>query len=160
MFKYLIRGKGNFIKQAWDRLAKVPKGNVVYSRLLGRMIPYTGTIPFNVEELGVGHARVSMLDTKRVRNHLDSIHAIALANLGEFVTGIALSYALPPKARCILVNLRVDYVKKARGALVARTAFETPAWGPHQEVLLHGELMNAKGELVAKVAATWLVDAL
>jgi acyl-coenzyme A thioesterase PaaI-like protein len=160
MLKFLGRGKGNFIKQGWDRLSKIPKGNVVYSRLIGKIIPYTGTIPFLVEELGEGYAVVTMRDTRMVRNHLESIHAIALANLGEFVTGIALSYTLPPKARYILVNLRVDYVKKARGLLTARSSFEIPKWGPHQELLVYGEIFNSKSELVVKVAATWLVDAL
>jgi acyl-coenzyme A thioesterase PaaI-like protein len=160
MLKLLTRSrKANVIREAWDKLAKIPKGNIVYSQLVGRMVPYTGTIPAVVEALGEGAATVSMRDTRRVRNHLNSIHAVALANLGELSTGLALNYTLPPKARCILVSLRMDYVKKARGTLRATARFEKPEWGPHQEILVVGEIVDAKGDTVAKVTATWLVDA-
>lgn len=161
MFKVLTRAtKGNVIREAWDKLAKVPKGNILYSQLLGRLVPYSGTIPVVVEALGETHATLRMRDTPRVRNHLNSIHAVALANLGELATGLALNYTLPPKARCILVSLRMDYVKKARGTLKASTRFDRPEWGPHQEIVVHGDITDAKGDVVAKVAATWLVDAL
>ena len=161
MFKVLSRAtKGNVIREAWDKLAKLPKGNIIYSRLLARIVPYSGTIPFVVESLGESHATLRMPDTPKVRNHLNSIHAIAMANLGELSTGLALNYALPPKARCILVSLRMDYVKKARGQLKSSTHFDHPEWGPHQEIVVHGDITDAKGDVVAKVAATWLVDAL
>jgi acyl-coenzyme A thioesterase PaaI-like protein len=160
VFKLLDLSRGNIVRDAWDKLARVPKGNVLYSRLLGRLIPYTGTIPSLVEELGGGKATVSMRDVPGVRNHLRSIHAVALANLGELATGLALNYMLPPRARCILTALRMDYVKKARGQLRARAWFDIPEWGPHQEVHVRGEIVDPKGEVVAKVSATWLVDAL
>lgn len=161
MYKILNRAaKGNFIREAWDKFQKIPKGNLLYSRLLGRVVPYSGTLPFVVEELSETLARVSMPDTPKVRNHLNSIHAVALANLGELSTGLVLNYALPPKARCILVSLHVDYVKKARGTLTSTTLFEKPEWGPHQEIVVRGDITDQKNDVVARVSATWLVDAL
>jgi len=65
-------------------------GSVVFSRILGLTIPYTGSIKAHVELLEPGHAIVFMKDRRCVRNHLDSIHAIALANLAELSTGLAM----------------------------------------------------------------------
>ena len=37
-------GQRNLIKGAWDVLSGVPGGKVVFSRLVGRLAPYTGTV--------------------------------------------------------------------------------------------------------------------
>lgn len=161
MFAFVLNsGPRNFIHDAWVRLSRLPKGNVVYSRIVGRMVPYTGSIGAEVLELGEGEALVRMSDRRAVRNHLRSIHAVAIANLAEFATGLALNYSTPPKARSILTRLQMDYVKKARGTLTARTRFDLPEWGPKQEIIVRGEVVNPAGDVVATVTATWLVESL
>ena len=122
------------------------------------MVPYSGTVRPRILELEPGRCRVRMRERRRVRNHLDSVHATALATLGELATGLATLTALPPGVRGILTGLEVEYEKKARGVLTASCRSEPPetagAGGPvdHRAV---GEIHDADGDRAATVRATW-----
>jgi acyl-coenzyme A thioesterase PaaI-like protein len=155
---WIKSGPQNKIRFAWQRLQKLPLGHLVFSRFLGQWIPYTGTLDAKVVALTDGFAQVEMADKRRVRNHLNSIHAMALANLGELATGLALNYALPPRGKGILVGFEVQYLKKARGPILAQCEFSPPEWQPTQRLELEGVLTNASGEVVTRVNAVWKVD--
>ena len=158
MLNFFQNKNKNLIHEAWKKLSTIPKGNYLFSKFLARLVPYSSTIPFTVLELGNGHCKVSMPDSRKVRNHLNSVHAIAIANLGELATGLALVEALPPRARSILTGIEVNYLKKARGVLCARATFAMPELGPHQVINVSGEVLNSAGEVVAKIVAVWMVD--
>ena len=91
----------------------------MFSRVLGLTVPYTGRLGANVQILAPGRCVVILRDRRKVRNHLRSVHAMALGNLGEMVTGLALMNSLPNKTRGILTGISVNYLKKARGTLTA-----------------------------------------
>src|SRR5690606_26636636 len=92
---------GTRLLNAWKRLSGRPGGKWLFSRFVGRMAPYTGTMKALVLELEPGRAVVELKDRRSVRNHLRSVHAIALANLGELSSGLAASAAMPQGVRGI-----------------------------------------------------------
>jgi acyl-coenzyme A thioesterase PaaI-like protein len=96
-----------------------------------------------------------MRDRRRVRNHLRSVHAVALANLGELATGLAVVGALPPTVRGILVGLEVSFHKKARGLLEASCACTVPRVTQDVEQTAVAEIRDAAGDVVAAVTARW-----
>jgi acyl-coenzyme A thioesterase PaaI-like protein len=125
--------------------------------LVGRMAPYTGTIRPEVLALEQGYAKLRMADTRRVRNHLKSVHAIALMNLGEAVTGVAMLASLPDDARGIITHLGMDYLKKARGPITAECTITVPDSTERREHDFTAELKNEAGEVVARAHARWLI---
>ena len=147
----------NQIPILWNRLAGSPFGPRLFSRVLSRLVPYSGSIKPQVLELRSGFARVEMRDRRPVRNHLNSIHAIALANLGELASGLALNYGLPEHARAILTGISVEYLKKARGTLLAEASTPVPDGLEREELEVETLIRDREGEVVARVVARWLV---
>ncbi len=145
------------LNDTWRQLSPLPGGRWLFSRLLGWLVPYSGSIRPEVKELRPGYARVSLKDRRRVRNHLSSVHAIALANLGEIVTGLAVLGAIPDDARGILTNLSIDYEKKARGRLIGECHCDPPTSNDREEYKIQGVIRDKKNDIVAEITATWLI---
>jgi len=147
---------GAALLAAWARLSGLPGGPRLFSWYVGWIAPYSGSMGAVVRALEPGYARITLRDRRRVRNHLASVHAIALANLGELTTGLAVATALPPGVRGIPVRLGIEYRKKARGTIEAEcrsAAIDTRA--DEQEHTAVAYLRDPAGDIVAEVAATW-----
>lgn len=142
----------------WDRTQRLPMGNLVFSFLAGRMVPYTGTIRSRVTKLRAGHAEVTLRDRRAVRNHLGSIHAVALVNLGEFASGLAFITSLRSGLRAIVTELTAEYLKKARGTLVARSTFDGSRVTGDSDQVVTADIMDGDGTTVARVTVTWKVQ--
>jgi acyl-coenzyme A thioesterase PaaI-like protein len=148
---------GETIRSQWDRLSKLPGGKWVFSKAVGQTAPYTGTIGALVLELKPGYAKVQMRDRRKVRNHLNCVHAIALMNLGEVTTGLATIAGMPAGTRSILSGLSMEYHKKARGTLTAECTCPVIESTERKQYEIVGEIKNADGEVVATARAQWLV---
>ena len=142
----------------WRRLRRWPAGARLFSLGLGWMAPYSSTIGARVEEIEPGYARVTLRDRRRVRNHLRSIHAIALVNLGEIATGLAVLSTISADMRGIVLAIHADYLKKARGKLTAVAKFQLPdRLEDNTPCEVEAELRDQADDVVAVVKATWLI---
>jgi len=148
----------NKFKTWWHRLATLPLGKWLFSKALALLIPYTGTISPYVLEVSPGYAKVRMSDRRLVRNHLSSIHALSLANLGELTTGLALHFALKDTQRAILTNLNCEYHKKARGPITAIAHLKNPDQALVGPIQVQAQLFDQNQVLVSSIRAVWLAS--
>lgn len=149
-----------WIREGWQKLSGLPGGRQLFGRLLGLAIPYTGSLGAEVLTLEHGHARVRLVERRAIRNHLHSIHAIALANLAELTGNLALVYALPDDSRFIVTALSIEYKKKARGTIIAECLCRPPTTSEKTEYELAVTLTDASEAVVAIATLKTLVSPL
>lgn len=141
----------------WRRLSRLPFGRTLFSIMIGRTAPYTGTIRARVVDLGPGYSRWVMRDRRRVRNHINSIHAVALVNLAEVASGTAMLTALPPGTRGIVTGLSIEYLKKARGTLTAECRCDVPMITGESRYDVQSVVKDQAGDVVARATVQWLL---
>lgn len=152
-----LDGDRNVLRDLWNFLAGMPGGKVLFSRLIGRMAPYTGTISARITALRPGFCQAELPDRRRVRNHLRSIHAVALVNLAELTGNAALGYSLPDDARFIPSGLSIEWIKKARGTITATSECPVPPTSARAEYLVPIVMTDADGDVVARVTMRTVV---
>jgi acyl-coenzyme A thioesterase PaaI-like protein len=142
----------------WEQAKRFPAGKALFSFFLGKfVIPYTGTVSPLIEEVTPGRARVVLKDRRKVRNHLNCIHAIALLNVGEFTTGLAMTAQLPADARAIITELKMAYHLKARGRIIATCDCPPLDLTTTRDYQIQSELRDSSNQIVATCTATWRV---
>ena len=145
------------LRTTWRSLSAKPGGTWLFSKLFSRFIPYSGTVSPEILELSPGRAVIAIEDRRRVRNHLRCVHAIALANLGEMSTGLALGFGMPDGTRSILVRLSCEYLKKARGRLVATAEAPPVDSAGTRDYEVTSLIRDGNDEVVARTVAVWKV---
>lgn len=146
------------VLKQWRSFTRLPLGGRLFNALIGLTVPYAGSIAPQVIELSPGYARARMADRRRVRNHLRSLHAVALTNLAELTGNLALMSRQPPKgARWIVTGFDSEFVKKARGTITAACSLPDIDWSAAQDLQGRVELRDAAGDLVMIARPHWRI---
>ena len=139
----------------WRRLARLPGGPWLFSRIFGFMVPYSGSVRPRIRVLEPGHAEVEIPDRRSNRQHLGSVHAIALMNLAEMTSGLAVMAGLPPTVRGIVTQLSMTYHRKARGTIRAVARAAVPTVSEDRDFDVMAECFDPAGTLVATAEVRW-----
>jgi acyl-coenzyme A thioesterase PaaI-like protein len=144
------------VLQLYNRLAPMPAGRWLFSRLVCIKAPYFASIAPRMESLEPGRGVATLRHRRRVTNHLGSVHAIALCNLAEFVGGLTCDVSIPPGMRWIPKSMSVEYRRRAMGTMRATAApeFEPVQAEAGYDLPMRVDVVDAAGEsvFVARIA--------
>lgn len=139
----------------WHMLGRLPFGRWLFSKLIGAVVPYAASIDARVALLEEGRAQVRLRDRRAVRNHLKSIHAVALTNLAELAANLALMTREHSNSRWIVTGMETRFVKKARGPITAETFVPPVDWSSPGELIGSVTLRDAANEVVMTASQHW-----
>ncbi|OYU43991.1 MAG: DUF4442 domain-containing protein [Burkholderiales bacterium PBB4] len=109
------------------------------NRVMGRAVPFTGTAGLNFAEMSPEQVVITVPNVRRVQNHIQGVHAAAMALLAETATGMVVGMNVRDDCLPLCKTLHIDFKRRAQGGLraVARVS-------PAQRELM---LKNDKGEV-------------
>jgi acyl-coenzyme A thioesterase PaaI-like protein len=150
-----MRSPGPVLLRLWRQLHNLPGGQWLFARIYGLLVPYSGTVAPRIRVFEPGHAEVEIPDRRRNRQHLGSVHAIALLNVAEQASGLATLAALPEGIRGIVTQISMQYLKKARGTIRAVSRVVVPTMTGEMEIDVTADCLDRDGTVVAKATVRW-----
>ena len=146
---------GRRLLALWRLCARFPGGAWVFQQIFAWTVPYSASTAPRVRVLAPGHAEVEIPDRRANRQHLGSVHAIALMNVAEMASGLAMVSGLPDGVRSIVREIRMEYLKKARGTIraVSRVTIPTVTGDVDHEVT--ADCVDRTGAVVARATVAW-----
>ncbi|HRH91718.1 MAG TPA: DUF4442 domain-containing protein [Agitococcus sp.] len=91
----------------------------VISKIFGKVVPYVGTSGLLYEEITPERVVVSIKNQRKVQNHINNVHAAAMALLAETATGFVVGMNLPDDKLPLIKSLKVNYHKRTQGDMRA-----------------------------------------
>lgn len=158
------------VRSAWvEKLLHNPSGAqlVLLNQILKYVIPFNAPHGFKILHLSNHEVSVKMPFDKKNWNHLRSMHAGAIATVGEFAAGMALISSFPiSKYRPILAKLSCEYLFQGKTDLTASIQIASDQIPDiKKEIETNGKaiadmetlVVDEKKILVAKVKSTWQI---
>jgi acyl-coenzyme A thioesterase PaaI-like protein len=149
----------------WHRSRSLPVvGPVVGARLFSfafsQKAPYFSSVRPRFTVIEPNHAELVITDRRRVRNHLGTVHAIALCNGVEAAMGALAEATIPSSRRWIPKGMTVTYPAKAVGDITCIAETDAEQWGsdlPDLPVRVRG--VDQHGVVVIEgVINLWVTD--
>jgi acyl-coenzyme A thioesterase PaaI-like protein len=148
---------GPVIYSLWQKLGGTSLGRKLFTKIIGKVAPYSGTMPAVVNKLEPGKSEIVLKNCRAVQNHLGSVHAMALTNLAELASGLAMMVCLTDKSRGILAGFEIEFIKKARTNITAKVDWQVEVGSESKKYHVPVDLYNSDNEIVAKANAIWLI---
>jgi acyl-coenzyme A thioesterase PaaI-like protein len=152
----------NKLAKLITRLDSIPAGIRPYfvSQILGRSVPFVGTVGVLFDELAMGRARLSLSNRRRVRNHIGTMHGAAITLLAEAASGFALAMSIPDDKTPLIKSLQVRFLKKAEGDLAAVATLSSEAMSrvsseDRGELIVPVKVTDASGNEPVACEALW-----
>ncbi|MBK7000367.1 MAG: DUF4442 domain-containing protein [Rhodoferax sp.] len=129
-------------------LERVPKPARPWlrNRVLQRAVPFTGTAGLDYILMTPERVEIAIANQRRVQNHIQGVHAAAMALLAETATGMVVGMNVRDDCLPLAKQMRIDFKKRTVGALRA-----TATLTPEQRAQMQ---QHDKGEVTVPVRVT------
>lgn len=136
--------------KTWHKFKKWPCGNWLFSKAVCFKAPYFGSMKPTILDLKAGHCSAVVKNTRRVHNHIGTIHAIAQCNLAELCAGVMVDATVSHKThRWIPKGMTVQYLAKVDTDVTAIAEIKLPhQWIDKEDLVVPVKLYNTRNELV------------
>ncbi len=137
--------KPNRMMQIVNATSKLPNSvrTFALSKTFGRIVPMVGTAGIRYDVVEPNKVVVSIKNKRPMQNHINGVHAAAMALLAETATGFVVGLNVPDHRIMLIKSLHVDYKRIAKGDLVA-----TATLSDEQRQYI---IDNEKGELIVPI---------
>lgn len=134
--------------------------STVISKIFGRVVPLVGTAGLRYDELTPERVVVSIRNRRPVQNHIDGVHAAAMALLAETATGFVVGMNLPDDKLPLIKSLKVDYQKRTKGdmravATLSNEQIQLIRTTPKGEVLVPVVVTDESGQEPIQCEMLW-----
>lgn len=89
------------------------------NRVLGRAVPFTGTAGLNFVEMTPEQVVMAVPNVRRVQNHIQGVHAAAMALLAETATGMVVGMNVRDDCLPLAKTIHIDFKRRAQGGMRA-----------------------------------------
>lgn len=140
--------KSNRISKIVNATAKLPAGlrTTLLSTAFGRVVPLVGTAGIRYDLVTPNKMICSIKNRRPVQNHINGVHAAAMALLAETATGFVVGMNVPDDRIMLIKSLHVDYKRPTKGDMMAIATLTDQ----QRELIINTE----KGELLVDVKVT------
>lgn len=103
------------------QIARLPQGlrPHAFNFLFGRFSPFYARLRVRVVDVQPDHVTLALRNTRRTRNHLRGIHAIAALLPAEYAAGLVVGQTVPPEAVVVVRGLSCEIRKPIKGDITA-----------------------------------------
>lgn len=126
----------------------------------GNTVHFVRTAGVKFEALTEERAVLKLSNRRRVQNHIGTVHAAAVALLGETATGAVFGMSVPDDKYPILKSMQLNYVKRSQGAVCAEatlSADQRARFGLEEkgEISVPVKITDETGEATVECEYIW-----
>eukprot|EP00603_Paraphysomonas_imperforata_P006434 CAMPEP_0114423834 /NCGR_PEP_ID=MMETSP0103-20121206/6366_1 /TAXON_ID=37642 ORGANISM="Paraphysomonas imperforata, Strain PA2" /NCGR_SAMPLE_ID=MMETSP0103 /ASSEMBLY_ACC=CAM_ASM_000201 /LENGTH=197 /DNA_ID=CAMNT_0001592535 /DNA_START=45 /DNA_END=635 /DNA_ORIENTATION=+ len=165
LIRLIVKGRKGYSNNAeiFSFFNKFPLGTHCFSSLVPFTAPYSGSVECHIRDLSQVEDTISCSGTIEnypwLRNPFQSVHAVAMTNVGELVSGLGMLTAFQVekgKYRGIPTKITTEYFKKAKVTILACSSIDLKQLQSGKDIVVETVLRDkASGEEVAKCFITW-----
>ncbi len=142
----------------YRRLTRWPLGHWLFTRMVCLQAPYFSSIRPLFRDLRPRSCTVFMRKRRRVKNHIGTVHALAMGNLCELAAGLVMESTLPTDMRWIPRGMNIEYLRKAETDVTATATLVEQVWGAAGDVPVVVSVQDTRKHEVVKATIAMYVS--